>query len=42
MRIVQIETAMALYEHDHIFKVSDKAYNNMKYAFQRIQARVEG
>ena len=42
MRIVQIETAMALYEHDHIFKVSDKAYSNMQYAYQRMLARVEG
>ena len=40
MRIVQIETAMALYENDHVSKVSAAAYANMQYAWQRILSRV--
>lgn len=40
MRIVQIETAMALYENNHVSKVSERAYLNMQYAWQRILSRV--
>lgn len=42
MRIVRIENAMALYENNHVGKVTDLAYQNMQYAWKRIQARVAG
>lgn len=42
MRIVRILSAMDMYEHNHVSKVSAVAYENMKYAWQRIQARIAG
>ena len=42
LRLMRILPAMALYENNHIGKVSDQAYENMRYAWQRIQARVTG
>ena len=39
-RLVQIQPAMAMYENNHVGKVSDLAYANMKYAWQRILDRV--
>ncbi len=39
MRLVRMEAAMTLYENNHISKVSDLAYENIRYAWQRIQAR---
>ena len=41
MRIVRISTAMAMYENNHVGKISQLAYENMKYALQRIASRVQ-
>lgn len=40
MRVVRLEQAMLGYENSHIYKISDVAYENMKYALKRIQDRV--
>lgn len=40
-RIVRIEEALLRYENDHVNRVSDKAYENMKHALERIQDRVQ-
>ena len=40
MRIVRIEDAIAQYESSHIHRVEAVAYQNMKYALERIRARV--
>ena len=42
MRLVQVEATMAMYENNHVGKVTDLAYANIKYAWQRILARVAG
>lgn len=42
LQIVRIQPAMAMYENDHVNKISDTAYENMRYAWQRIQSRVNG
>ncbi len=42
LRVVRIHEAMAMYENNHISKVSTETYEAMQYALERIQARVEG
>ena len=42
MQLVRIQTAMAMYENNHICKVTDTAYENMRYAWQRILTRTAG
>ncbi len=42
LRVVRIHEAMKMYENNHITKVSPETYEAMKYALQRVQARVEG
>ncbi len=42
LRVVRIREAMAMYENNHISKVSQETYEAMAYALERIQARVEG
>ena len=39
MRLVRIEAAIAMYESNHIGKVSDLAYTNIRYAWERILVR---
>ena len=40
MRLVRIDAAIAQYESSHIHRVSAAAYQNMKYALERIRSRV--
>ncbi len=42
MRVVRIRETMAMYENNHIGKVSQQAYENMKAALARIEARIQG
>ncbi len=42
MRVVRIREAMEMYENNHVSKVSQQAYENMKNALARIEARVKG
>ncbi len=39
MRIVRILEHMAMYENNHVGKVSDKAYQNMKSALEKIKSK---
>lgn len=39
LRLVRLETAMAMYESSHVDRVSAKAYENMKVALQKIHAK---
>lgn len=41
MRVVRLETAMASYENNHISQITETAYNNMKYALERIRDRIK-
>lgn len=40
MRIVQIKPALEAYENNHISKVSETAYNNMKSALEQIEKKI--
>lgn len=40
MRIVQIKPALEAYENNHISKVSETAYNNMKTALEQIEKKI--
>ncbi len=40
MRVVRLRDAIEMYENNHVSKVSKKAYENMKAALSRIEARV--
>lgn len=42
MQLVRIQPAMEMYENNHIQKITDSAYENMRYAWQRLLARTEG
>ncbi len=42
LRVLRIREAMAMYESNHISKVSQETYEAMKYALTRIESRVEG
>ncbi len=42
LRLLRLRDAMAMYENDHVSKVSAETYEAMKYALQRIEARVAG
>ena len=42
MQILRILPALEMYDHNHVGKVTQQAYENMKYAWQRIQARADG
>lgn len=42
MRLMRILPAMQMYENDHIDKISAQAYENMRYAWQRILSRTAG
>ena len=42
MQVVRIVEAMNQYENNHVGRVTDKAYANMKTALERIRARVGG
>ncbi len=42
LRVLRIREAMAMYENNHISKVSKETYEAMENALQRIQTRVEG
>ena len=39
LRLVRLETAMAMYENNHVDRVSLKAYENMKTAMSRIKSK---
>lgn len=39
MRLVRMDAAIAMYESNHVNKVSDLAYSNICYAWERIQTR---
>ena len=41
MRVVRILENMAMYENNHVHKVGDKAYSNMKSALAKIKAKIE-
>jgi poly-gamma-glutamate synthesis protein (capsule biosynthesis protein) len=41
MRVVRILEHMAMYENNHVNKISDKAYENMKSALAKIKAKTE-
>nr|MBQ8245474.1 CapA family protein [Oscillospiraceae bacterium] len=41
-RVVRIDTAVTAYENGYIDRVSDTAYQAMKYALERIDARIGG
>lgn len=40
-QVLRIESAMAGFEGDHIYSVSEETYKNMAYALERIRSRVE-
>ena len=40
LRIVRIDSAIAAYEGDYIDRVSQTTYEAMKYALERIEARI--
>ncbi len=40
MRVVRIREAISMYENNHVSKVSREAYENMKAALKRIEARM--
>ena len=42
LQILRITPALSMYENNHIGRISDLAYENMLYAWKRIQARVTG
>lgn len=42
LRIVRIREAVTAYEEDYIDKISEEIYSDMKYALERIEARVTG
>ena len=42
VRTVRIESAMAAYESGYLDKISDTTYAKMKYALERIEARING
>ena len=42
IQLVRIQPAMEMYENNHIQKITDSAYENMRYAWQRLLARTEG
>lgn len=42
LRLMRIEPALQMYENNHVDRISDLAYENMRYAWQRIQARTAG
>ena len=42
LQLVRIQPAMEMYEHNHIQKVTESAYENMRYAWQRILERTKG
>ncbi len=42
LRLVRIQETIAMYENDHVSKVSAETYEAMKYALERIEARVNG
>ena len=39
MRVVRILEHMSMYENNHVNKVSDKAYQNMKSALDKIKSK---
>lgn len=39
MRLLRLDVAMAMYEHNHVDKVSAKAYESMKSAYNKIKSR---
>ncbi len=41
MRVVRIREAIAMYENNHVSRVSKEAYENMKSALSRIETRLE-
>ena len=41
-RVMRIREAIAAYENNHIDRVSQKTYNEMCYALQRIESRIAG
>lgn len=41
MKLLQIHRAMELYENNHISRVSDKTYENMKAALEKIQKQIQ-
>ena len=41
-RLVQISNAIRAYEEGHIDRVSAETYEAMKYALERIEARIKG
>jgi len=42
LRVVRIREAMTAYEQGYIDRVSEETYNAMKYALERIEARIQG
>ena len=42
VRVVRIQQAMAAYEGNFIARILDDTYGDMKYALERIEARVAG
>ncbi len=42
LRVVRIHEAMAMYENNHIDRVSEATYEEMNYALTRIEARIAG
>lgn len=42
LRVLRIEEAMAAYDSGYIDRVSEKTYESMTYALERIEARVKG
>lgn len=42
LQLVRLQPAISMYENNHVDKVSDAAYENMCYAWKRIQSRVTG
>ena len=42
LQLVRMQPAMEMYEHNHIQKITESAYENMRYAWQRILERTKG